>query len=147
MNALVIHAPRDLRIENVETPDPEQDEVIVDIEVGGVCGSDLHYYNHGGFGSVKLKAPMILGHEVSGRVSKLGSDSTDLAVGDLVAVSPSRPCFQCSYCTEGLHNHCENMQFYGSAMPWPHIQGAFSCLLYTSPSPRDRQKSRMPSSA
>lgn len=125
MHALVIHAPKDLRIENVDTPPPGADEVVIDIEVGGVCGSDLHYYNHGGFGPVKLREPMILGHEVSGRVKQLGSDSLDLSVGDLVAVSPSRPCFQCDYCTEGNHNHCENMQFYGSAMPWPHIQGAF----------------------
>ena len=129
MNALVIHAPKDLRIESVEVPPPAEDEVLIDIEVGGVCGSDLHYYNHGGFGTVKLKEPMILGHEVSGRVKQIGGDaidhSTDLAIGDLVAISPSRPCFKCSYCHEGHHNHCENMQFYGSAMPWPHIQGAF----------------------
>ncbi len=125
MKALVIHAPKDLRIEDTEVTTPNADEVVVDIEVGGVCGSDLHYYNHGGFGTVKLRQPMILGHEVSGRVSRIGSESSDLAVGDLVAVSPSRPCFKCKYCTEGLHNHCENMQFYGSAMPWPHIQGAF----------------------
>lgn len=125
MQALVIHAPKDLRIEASEIAPPGDDEVVIDIEVGGVCGSDLHYYNHGGFGAVKLREPMILGHEVSGRVSKLGGDSSQLSVGDLVAVSPSRPCFQCMYCTEGNHNHCENMQFYGSAMPWPHIQGAF----------------------
>ena len=125
MNALVIHAPKDLRIERVDTPSPVEDEVVIDIEVGGVCGSDLHYYNHGGFGTVKLREPMILGHEVAGRVTQIGGESTDLAIGDLVAVSPSRPCFQCTYCKESNHNHCENMQFYGSAMPWPHIQGAF----------------------
>jgi len=129
MKALVIHAPKDLRIEESETVQPADGEVVVDIEVGGVCGSDLHYYNHGGFGPVKLRQPMILGHEVSGRITEVGNGTkdtgSDLAVGDLVAVSPSRPCFNCKYCTEGLHNHCENMQFYGSAMPWPHIQGAF----------------------
>ena len=68
---------------------------------------------------------MILGHEVCGTVSKLGEGVTDLAEGDLVAVSPSRPCGHCRYCREGLFNHCENMRFYGSAMPFPHIQGAF----------------------
>ncbi len=125
MNAIVIHAAKDLRVEKVDTPPPGADEVVIDIEVGGVCGSDLHYYNHGGFGTVKLREPMILGHEVSGRVTQLGSESMELSIDDLVAVSPSRPCFQCIYCTEGNHNHCENMQFYGSAMPWPHIQGAF----------------------
>jgi len=125
MKALVIHAPKDLRLEEHEMTAPGEGELLIDIEVGGVCGSDLHYYNHGGFGPVKLRGPMILGHEVSGRVAQLGSNTTGFSVGDLVAVSPSRPCFKCPYCLDGQHNHCENMQFYGSAMPWPHIQGAF----------------------
>ncbi|HEU0221856.1 MAG TPA: L-idonate 5-dehydrogenase, partial [Paracoccaceae bacterium] len=91
----------------------------------GICGSDLHYYNHGGFGAVRLKEPMILGHEVSGWITALGPGVTGLAEGDLVAVTPSRPCGACTYCREGLPNHCLNMRFYGSAMPFPHIQGAF----------------------
>ena len=92
---------------------------------GGVCGSDLHYYNHGGFATVRIREPMILGHEVSGVISELGEGVTGLSVGDLVAVSPSRPCGHCAYCAEGSRNHCLNMRFYGSAMPMPHIQGAF----------------------
>ncbi|MEO0389034.1 MAG: L-idonate 5-dehydrogenase, partial [Pseudomonadota bacterium] len=91
----------------------------------GICGSDLHYYNHGGFGTVRLKEPMILGHEVAGHVARVGPDVTQLSVGQLVAVSPSRPCGTCAYCLEGRPNHCLNMRFYGSAMPFPHIQGAF----------------------
>ena len=125
MKALVAHAAKDLRLEEREAASPDADELLVDIAVGGVCGSDLHYYNHGGFGPVKLREPMVLGHEVSGRISQLGNDVKGFQTGDLVAVSPSRPCFTCRYCLEGRHNHCENMQFYGSAMPWPHIQGAF----------------------
>jgi len=96
---------------------------------GGICGSDLHYYNHGGFGTVRLREPMILGHEVSGYVEALGDGVEGLEIGTLVAVSPSRPCYQCKYSQEGNHNHCLNMQFYGSAMPFPHIQGAFRELL------------------
>ncbi|MCL4158895.1 UNVERIFIED_CONTAM: hypothetical protein GTU68_043001 [Idotea baltica] len=92
---------------------------------GGICGSDLHYYNHGGFGPITLKEPMILGHEVSGYVCALGEGVEGLEVGDLVAISPSRPCGSCKYCAQGLRNHCLNMRFYGSAMPFPHIQGAF----------------------
>ena len=68
---------------------------------------------------------MILGHEVSGFVSALGAGVTGLTVGQLVAVSPSRPCAACDYCLKGQQNHCLNMRFYGSAMPFPHIQGAF----------------------
>jgi L-idonate 5-dehydrogenase len=95
------------------------------MERGGICGSDLHYFNHGGFGTVRLKEPMVLGHEVAGRVAEVGADVTDLTVGDLVAVSPSRPCGGCVECHRGLPNECLNMRFYGSAMPFPHIQGAF----------------------
>jgi L-idonate 5-dehydrogenase len=68
---------------------------------------------------------MILGHEVGGYIEAVGAGVNDLEVGSLVAVSPSRPCGACKYCAEGAQNHCLNMRFYGSAMPFPHIQGAF----------------------
>ena len=125
MRAIVIHGAHDLRIEDCapETLGPGQARLR--LAVGGVCGSDLHYYNHGGFGAVRLKQPMILGHEVSAHVTKLGAGVTGLTLGQLVAVSPSRPCGTCRFCQEGLHNQCLNMRFYGSAMPFPHIQGAF----------------------
>lgn len=129
MKAIVIHAAKDLRIEDrpEETPGPGQ--VRLRLATGGVCGSDLHYYNHGGFGAVRLKEPMILGHEVSATVEAIGPGVEGFAPGQLVAVSPSRPCGGCRYCREGLPNHCENMRFYGSAMPFPHIQGAFTEVL------------------
>lgn len=125
MRAIVAHDAKDLRIEEREVETPKAGEVQVQMAAGGICGSDLHYYNHGGFGTVRLKEPMILGHEVSGTISALGEGVEGLAVGDLVAISPSRPCGTCQYCQKGMHNHCENMRFYGSAMPFPHIQGAF----------------------
>jgi len=133
MKALVIHAAKDLRLEDKPSLEPADDELLIDTSVGGVCGSDLHYYNHGGFGPITLKEPMILGHEVSGVVSATRSH-TGFEKGDLVAVSPSRPCYNCTYCLEGKHNHCENMRFYGSAMPMPHIQGAFRQQLTVKPS-------------
>lgn len=129
MKAIVIHAPRDLRIEEREATTPGPGEVAVRLAMGGVCGTDLHYYNHGGFGAARVREPMILGHEVSGHVEAVGDGVAGLAPGDLVAVSPSLPCGGCGYCHRGMPNHCENMQFYGSAMPFPHIQGAFRELL------------------
>ena len=125
MRAIVIHAARDLRIEDhpIETPGPGQ--IGLRLATGGVCGSDLHYYNHGGFGAVRLREPMILGHEVSAFVETLGPGVTGFTPGQLVAVSPSRPCGGCKFCLDGLPNQCLNMRFYGSAMPFPHIQGAF----------------------
>lgn len=128
MTAIVIHAPKDLRLEQQDNNvlQPQEKEVLIDIVAGGICGSDLHYYNHGGFGNVRLKQPMVLGHEVAGRVAKLGAGVAHLSEGQAVAINPSRPCYQCHYCHQGQQNHCINMRFYGSAMPYPHIQGAFA---------------------
>lgn len=123
--AIVIHAAHDLRIDLVETTAPAKGEVQIAMHTGGICGSDLHYFNHGGFGAIRLREPMILGHEVAGHVTALGEGVETLKVGDLVAVSPSRPCAACKFCLKGEPNHCLNMRFYGSAMPFPHIQGAF----------------------
>lgn len=125
MKAIVIHAPRDLRIEDHPVAKPGPGQVLVEMARGGICGSDLHYYNHGGFGTVRLKQPMVLGHEVSGHISALGEGVTGLETGQLVAVSPSRPCHDCRFCREGTYNQCLGMRFYGSAMPFPHIHGAF----------------------
>ena len=123
--SIVIHAAGDLRIETRDIAQPSADEVLVHMRTGGICGSDLHYFQHGGFGPIQLREPMVLGHEVSGIVSAIGIGVTQVRVGQLVAVSPSRPCFDCLYCSAGQENHCLNMRFYGSAMPYPHIQGAF----------------------
>ncbi len=101
MKAVVIHAAKDLRIEEREVETLGTGQVEVAIEAGGICGSDLHYYNHGGFGTVRVREPMILGHEVAGTIKALGEGVSGLAVGDRVAVSPSRPCNHCEYCLEG----------------------------------------------
>ncbi|MFN5997892.1 MAG: L-idonate 5-dehydrogenase [Paracoccaceae bacterium] len=127
MKAIVIHAARDLRVEDRAEDALLPGQIRLRVATGGVCGSDLHYYNHGGFGAVRLKEPMILGHEVSAYVEDPGN--TTFTKGQLVAVSPSRPCGSCKFCLEGLPNQCLNMRFYGSAMPFPHIQGAFREIL------------------
>lgn len=125
MKALYAHAAHDLRLDSCEDAVPGPGQVAIRMRRGGICGSDLHYFNHGGFGSVRLREPMILGHEVAGEISALGEGVTGFKEGDLVAVSPSRPCGACGECLRGLPNQCLNMRFYGSAMPFPHIQGAF----------------------
>jgi L-idonate 5-dehydrogenase len=130
MKAIVIHAAKDLRIEEHEAEVPQVGQVQIRLAVGGICGSDLHYYNHGGIGTtIRLREPMVLGHEVSGYVAALGDGVTGLEVGQLVAVSPSQPCYACKFCRAAMYNHCLNMRFYGSAMPFPHIQGAFREVL------------------
>lgn len=125
MQAIVIHAARDLRIEDRPEATPGPGQVSVVIGAGGICGSDLHYFNHGGFGTVRVRQPMILGHEVAGTITGLGEGVERLAVGDRVAVSPSRPCNRCEYCLRGQQNQCLDMRFYGSAMRMPHVDGAF----------------------
>ena len=123
--AIVCHAPEDLRLDTFETEALGPNQLAVRVAYGGICGSDLHYFRHGGFGTVRLKEPMVLGHEVSGIVSAVGSAVTNFEAGQHIAISPSRPCGQCQYCQKGHHNHCLDMRFYGSAMRFPHVQGAF----------------------
>ena len=123
--ACVIHAEKDLRIDPVPVGRPGAGEVLVRVGAGGICGSDLHYYNHGGFGVVRVREPMILGHEVAGTVEAVGEAVTGLKKGDRVALNPSRPCGRCRFCLAGEQQHCLDMWFWGSAMRFPHSQGAF----------------------
>lgn len=125
MRGVIIHAPKDLRIEEVETVQLGPCEVRVRIEAGGICGSDLHYYHHGGFGTVRLRQPMALGHEIAGTVDEIGSDVSRVQPGTRVAVNPSQPCDACRYCRAGQRNQCLDMRFMGSAMRFPHVQGGF----------------------
>ncbi|HET7528235.1 MAG TPA: L-idonate 5-dehydrogenase [Burkholderiaceae bacterium] len=125
MDALVIHAAGDLRVEDVPTPAVGGSQALVRVRTGGICGSDLHYYQHGGFGTIRIQQPMVLGHEVAGVVEAVGAGVTGLNPGDRIAVCPSQPCGDCRFCQLGLQNHCLDMRYYGSAMRMPHVQGAF----------------------
>jgi len=123
--AVVIHAAHDLRVEDRAAGEPGPGQVRVRIAAGGICGSDLHYVQHGGFGAIRVKHPMVLGHEVAGVVDALGAGVAGLAIGQAVAVNPSLPCGRCRYCLEGAAQHCLDMRFYGSAMRDPHVDGGF----------------------
>ena len=124
-----LHAKGDLRIEEIDVREPGPGEVMIAMGAGGICGSDLHYYQDGGFGPIRVKEPIILGHEVAGTVRAIGAGVDALHVGDRVAVNPSRPCNQCRYCREGLQQHCLTMRFFGSALRYPHEQGGFRDLM------------------
>ena len=126
---LMLHAATDLRLEEMDAGEAGPGEVLVRVGMGGICGSDLHYFRHGGFGAIRLQQPMVLGHEVAGTVVVAAADVTSVQVGDRVAVTPSRPCGSCRYCLEGLPNQCLDMRYYGSAMRMPHVQGAFRDVL------------------
>lgn len=123
--AITLHGQGDLRLETAPDPAPGPGEVRVAVSHGGICGSDLHYWAEGGIGTIRVREPIILGHEFAGRVESLGAGVTGFAPGDVVAVNPSQPCGACRFCDEGLSHHCLNMRFTGSAMHLPHEQGGF----------------------
>ena len=124
-----LYAAHDLRVETEPAPMPGKGQVLLRMAAGGICGSDLHYYHEGGFGPVRVREPIISGHEASGHVAALGPGVDGPAPGTLVAVNPSQPCGTCEYCARGQPIHCLNMQFMGSAMRLPHAQGMFRDLL------------------
>jgi L-idonate 5-dehydrogenase len=81
-SCLVIHAPDDLRVDEQEVGVAGPGQVLVQVGYGGICGSDLHYFHQGGFGTVRIKRPMILGHEVAGTVAAVAADVTRVKPGD-----------------------------------------------------------------
>ncbi len=119
-----LYAKGDLRIETAPVAVPGPGEVLLKMAAAGICGSDLHYYQDGGFGPVRVREPMIPGHEASGTV-ELAGEGVTLKTGTLVAVNPSQPCGACEYCSIGMPIHCLEMRFMGSAMRLPHEQGMF----------------------
>ncbi len=123
-----LYAKGDLRIESDAVAGPGPGEVLLRVGAGGICGSDLHYFQDGGFGAIRVREPMILGHEAAGTVAAVG-DGVALAPGDRVALNPSRPCGDCRFCREGMVQQCLAMRFSGSAMRMPHEQGAFRDLI------------------
>ena len=120
-----IYSKKDIRVEEEPLNSPAEGEVLVSMSSGGICGSDIHYYFDGGFGKVRLKTPMILGHEICGTVVDAGVNVKRVKSGDLVSINPSTPCGKCKQCMNRQKNHCTDMQFLGSAMRNPHIQGGF----------------------
>ena len=80
----------------------------------GICGSDVHYWAHGGIGSFIVNGPIILGHETSAEVHKVGDKVTNLKPGDIVAIEPGTPCRCCCDCKEGRYNLCPEMTFHAT---------------------------------
>jgi L-iditol 2-dehydrogenase len=120
--AAVLYAPGDLRVEERAMPEPGPREVLVEIAAVGVCGSDVHYYEHGRIGSHIVRSPMVLGHESAGRVVTLGPEVTKHAVGDRVTLEPGVPCGRCRECRAGRYNLCRDVRFFAT----PPIDGAFA---------------------
>lgn len=121
MTASILRGVKDLTLEQRAVPSPEPDEVLVQVASVGVCGSDVHYYEHGKIGPFVVEQPLVLGHEMSGRIVAVGSDVDPARVGSRVAVEPQRPCRVCEYCRSGAYNLCPKIEFYAT----PPIDGSF----------------------
>jgi L-iditol 2-dehydrogenase len=119
--AAVLLRPGEVVLEEREVPSPGPREVLVEITSVGVCGSDVHYYRHGRIGDFVVEEPMILGHEMSGRIAAVGDGVDADRVGQRVAVEPQHPCRRCKQCTSGRYNLCPEMKFYAT----PPVDGAF----------------------
>lgn len=121
MRASVMTGVGTLVIEDRPVPSPGPHEVLVEVAAVGVCGSDVHYYRHGRIGDFIVEDPMILGHELSGRIAAVGDGVDPGRVGQRVAVEPQHPCRRCAQCKAGRYNLCPEMKFYAT----PPIDGAF----------------------
>ncbi|MEV1022614.1 L-idonate 5-dehydrogenase [Streptomyces sp. NPDC050264] len=129
MVGCVIHGAGDLRVDELPTPVPGPGQALVAVRYGGVCGSDLHYWRHGGVGDFRLREPMVLGHEVVGTVVSYGPGASGPAPGTPVAVHPATPCGVCPECRDGRRNVCRDTRYLGSAARTPHVQGGFAAEL------------------
>jgi len=120
--AAVLYGVEDIRLEQRPTPAPDAQEVSVAIRSVGICGSDVHYYQHGRIGDFIVTAPLILGHESSGVIRAVGRDVTSLAVGQRVTIEPGVPCSRCTQCRHGQYNLCPDVRFLAT----PPIDGALT---------------------
>jgi L-idonate 5-dehydrogenase len=125
--AVVAHAAGDLRVEPIAVPEPAPDETLVRIAYGGICGSDLHYWRHGAVGESILRAPMVLGHEIVGKVEAAATDGSGPATGTPVAVHPATPGpGDGSRYPLDRPNLSPGCTYLGSAARFPHTDGAFA---------------------
>lgn len=122
MVAAVLERPLHIEMKQVNIPVPAKDEALVKVKCIGVCGSDVHYYEHGKIGRYVVEKPIILGHELAGEIVQLGSDVSHLKIGDRVAVEPGVTCGKCNYCKSGRYNLCPDVQFLAT----PPVDGAWT---------------------
>lgn len=122
MRAAVLRGVHDLVIEERPVPQPGAGEVLVRVLAVGVCGSDVHYYEHGRIGDFVVKSPMVLGHESAGVVVSVGEGVAPERVGERVSIEPGVPDLTCEQCLAGRYNLCPAMRFYAT----PPIDGSLS---------------------
>ncbi|XP_076179458.1 sorbitol dehydrogenase isoform X1 [Ptiloglossa arizonensis] len=107
----ILYGINDIRLEQTPIEEPGEGEVLLRMGCVGICGSDVHYLVNGRIGDFVVREPMIIGHEASGVVAKLGKNVNNLKVGDRVAIEPGVSCRTCKFCKEGRYNLCKDMVF------------------------------------
>ncbi|MFC6862042.1 NAD(P)-dependent alcohol dehydrogenase [Halomicroarcula sp. GCM10025817] len=122
MRTAVLVEPTDFELTDRPRPEPAPDEVLVAVRDIGICGSDVHYYEHGRIGDYVVENPLVLGHESAGEVVAVGDEVRNLAAGDRVALEPGVPCRRCAHCKRGDYHLCEEVTF----MATPPHDGAFT---------------------
>ena len=114
MKAQVLTGIGEMEMREVEKPTiKNDDDVLLKVEVVGVCGSDVHYYETGRIGSLVVEYPFRVGHEFTGRVEEVGGGVEDLQAGDIVVVEPAVVCGACDQCMMGRENTCRELKFLG----------------------------------
>jgi L-idonate 5-dehydrogenase len=130
VRAVRVHGPDDVRVDEVMDPLPGPGEVLVAMEWGGICGSDVAYWRHGRSGTAVLQHPLVLGHEVAGHVVGLGSGVTGVPLGQAVTFQPARLVGDGRMPDRlaGRTNLYPQVRYFGSAAFVPHTDGGFSEL-------------------
>jgi L-iditol 2-dehydrogenase len=122
MRVAVLRGARDVALEERPVPVPGPGEVLVDVAAVGVCGSDVHYYEHGRIGRFVVEQPLVLGHEPSGTITAVGPGVDPARVGQRVSVEPGVPDLTCAQCLAGRYNLCPDVRFLAT----PPVDGAFA---------------------
>ena len=115
MKAAVYLGPGHLEIRDVPIPPVGENEVLIKVAYCGICGTDVHIY-HGDGGAANVNPPLIIGHEFSGIVEKVGGNVTKLKIGDKVSVNPNDMCGECYFCHNGMEHFCEHFTGIGTTV-------------------------------
>ncbi|MHC1749666.1 MAG: NAD(P)-dependent alcohol dehydrogenase [Cellulosilyticaceae bacterium] len=110
-----------IAIRDIKMPSLKEEQVLVKLEYVGICGSDVHYLEHGRIGDFVVNGDFILGHECAGTVVEIGEGVENLKVGDRVALEPGITCGQCEFCKSGKYNLCPDVEFLAT----PPYHGCF----------------------
>ena len=127
MRAVVVHGAGDLRVEDRPDPQVGPGEVVIAVEWGGICGSDLAYWRNGSSGTAVLRDPLVLGHEVAGRIAEIGPGVTGVEIGQPVTVHPATLVGDgvLPERLAGRTNLYPEVRYFGSAAFHPHTDGGF----------------------